>query len=160
LKLSDLAKCAYAIAFFGAMPVDTGAMEIYGSEPIIHMDNGMVVDVVRRGGGGGGGHRGGGGHHVGGGHHGGHYGGGHHGGGGGVNRPAHPINRPGIAHPSHPIAGWNRPYRWRPGGAIAAGAAIGFLGAAAVTWATPPYAGLCWYYTDETRRHGFWDYCP
>jgi len=55
-----------------------------------------------------------------------------------------------------------RPYRWAPGGAIAAGAAIrlhrrrhgGRLGAPAAQ------AGLCWYYTDATQRQGFWDTCP
>jgi hypothetical protein len=53
-------------------------------------------------------------------------------------------------------------YRWGPGGAIAAGAAIGFVSAAAAaTWASaPPQPGLCWYYTDASRRNGFWDVCP
>jgi hypothetical protein len=58
---------------------------------------------------------------------------------------------------------WARPgsYRWGPGGAIAAGAAIGFLAAgAAVAYGTPPAPGMCWYYTDPTRTQGFWDYCP
>lgn len=58
---------------------------------------------------------------------------------------------------------WVRPgYRWRPGGAIAAGAAIGFVAAAtAAAWAGPPPGpGLCWYYTDPTRTQGFWDVCP
>jgi hypothetical protein len=62
-----------------------------------------------------------------------------------------------------PRGGWyGRPgwYRWNPGGAIAAGAALGFLTAATVSWATPPQPGLCWYYTDQTRRAGFWDACP
>jgi hypothetical protein len=58
--------------------------------------------------------------------------------------------------------GWNRTYTWLPGGAIAAGAAIGFIAAGtAVAWAPPaPYPGLCWYYTDATQRNGFWDSCP
>jgi hypothetical protein len=59
--------------------------------------------------------------------------------------------------------GWARPaYRWGPGGAIAAGAAIGFVAAAtAATWAGPaPGPGLCWYYTDPGRTQGFWDACP
>ena len=52
-----------------------------------------------------------------------------------------------------------RPYRWAPGGAIAAGAAIGVIAAGtAVAWAPPP--GLCWYYTDQTQRNGFCDTCP
>jgi hypothetical protein len=60
--------------------------------------------------------------------------------------------------------GWARPgwYRWGPGGAIAAGAAIGFVtAAAAVAWAgAAPGPGLCWYYTDPSRTQGFWDACP
>jgi hypothetical protein len=58
---------------------------------------------------------------------------------------------------------WVRPgYRWRPGGAIAAGAAIGFVTAAtAVVWAgAAPGPNLCWYYTDSSRQQGFWDACP
>ena len=59
--------------------------------------------------------------------------------------------------------GWARPgwYRWGPGGAIAAGAAIGVLAAgAAVAYAgQPPAPGLCWYYTDPGYRAGFWDAC-
>jgi len=60
--------------------------------------------------------------------------------------------------------GWARPgrYGWPVGGAIAAGAAIGFVTAAtAVAWAgAAPAPGLCWYYTDPSRTQGFWDYCP
>src|SRR3984885_10125030 len=50
-------------------------------------------------------------------------------------RPVHPIARPGVrpgvrpVHPiSRPVRPWGRPpyYSWRPGGAIAAGAALGF----------------------------------
>jgi hypothetical protein len=58
---------------------------------------------------------------------------------------------------------WGRGYRWAPGGAIAAGAAIGFVVAAsAAAYATtrPPAPGLCWYYTDPSQRSGFWDVCP
>ncbi|MHC6154629.1 hypothetical protein ACVSQB_22885 [Bradyrhizobium elkanii] len=61
-------------------------------------------------------------------------------------------------------AGWARPgwYRWPVGGAIAAGAAIGFVTAAsAAAWAgAAPAPGMCWYYTDPSRTQGFWDYCP
>ncbi len=55
-----------------------------------------------------------------------------------------------------------RPYRWAPGGAIAAGAAIGFIAAGTtVAWAPPPpQPGLCWYYTDASQQQGFWDTCP
>jgi hypothetical protein len=67
------------------------------------------------------------------------------------------VVRPGV--------GWARPcwYRWGPGGAIAAGAAIGFIaaaGAAAYATSAAPAPGMCWYYTDPYRRSGFWDYCP
>jgi len=59
---------------------------------------------------------------------------------------------------------WARPgwYRWPVGGAIAAGAAVGFVTAAsAAAWAgAPPAPGMCWYYTDASRTQGFWDYCP
>src|SRR6185312_13986347 len=59
--------------------------------------------------------------------------------------------------------GWARPgyYHWPRGGAIAAGAAIGFVTAAtAVAWAgAAPAPGMCWYYTDPSRTQGFWDYC-
>ncbi|MEK9283031.1 hypothetical protein MTR72_25950 [Bradyrhizobium sp. ISRA442] len=60
--------------------------------------------------------------------------------------------------------GWARPgwYRWPAGGAIAAGAALGFVTAAsAAAWAgVAPAAGMCWYYTDPSRTQAFWDYCP
>jgi hypothetical protein len=59
---------------------------------------------------------------------------------------------------------WARPgwYRWPAGGAIAAGAALGFVTAAtAVAWAgAAPAPGMCWYYTDPSRTQGFWDACP
>jgi hypothetical protein len=70
------------------------------------------------------------------------------------------VVRPGVGRPG----GWVRPahYRWRPGGAIAAGAAIGFVTAAtAAAWAgSPPAPGYCWYYSDPGRTQGFWDVCP
>lgn len=62
------------------------------------------------------------------------------------------------------VGGWRRPaaYWWRPGAAVAAGAALGFVTAAAATaWAgTPPDPNYCWYYTDAARTQGFWDACP
>jgi len=62
------------------------------------------------------------------------------------------------------VGRWARPanYWWRPGGAVAAGAAIGFVTAAtAYAWAgAPPSPGMCWYYTDASRTNGFWDACP
>ncbi len=77
--------------------------------------------------------------------------------GGAVVRPG--VVRPGVVRPG----GWVRPahYYWRPGGAIAAGAAIGVVGAAAAAaWAgAPPAPGYCWYYTDPSQRQGFWDVC-
>jgi hypothetical protein len=60
--------------------------------------------------------------------------------------------------------GWARPgnYWWRPGGAVVAGAAIGFVAAAtAASWAgAAPGPNMCWYYTDPSRTQGFWDACP
>jgi hypothetical protein len=79
--------------------------------------------------------------------------------GGGVRRAA-------VVRPGWRGAGvrWARPggYWWRPGGAVAAGAAIGFVTAAtAVAWAgAAPAANMCWYYTDQSRTQGFWDACP
>ena len=59
---------------------------------------------------------------------------------------------------------WVRPsdYWWIAGGAIAAGAAIGYLTSVqAAAWASnPPGPGYCWYYTDPARTSGFWDTCP
>jgi hypothetical protein len=109
-----------------------------------------------------------GGHGGHGGYHGGHnaYHGGHnvYHGGGNVYRGGHNVYRGG--HNTVVVGGrgaWGRGYRWAPGGAIAAGAAIGFVAAAsAAAYATtrPPAPGLCWYYTDPSQRSGFWDVCP
>jgi len=75
--------------------------------------------------------------------------------------PARPESIP-VAKPPVAVGGWARPgwYHWAPGGAIAAGAALGFVTAATATWATPPQPGLCWYYTDPSQQDGFWDACP
>ena len=90
--------------------------------------------------------------HVNGGYHGGP---GYHGGG---------VHRAGVGYHGGVYRGaWvGRPYRWAPGGAIAAGAAIGVIAyGASVAWAPPPpQPGLCWYYTDPSQRNGFWDTCP
>jgi len=68
-----------------------------------------------------------------------------------------------IVAPVAPVR-WARPahYWWRPAGAIAAGAAIGFVTAAtAASWAgAAPGPGMCWYYSDPSYRTGFWDVCP
>ena len=78
----------------------------------------------------------------------------------GIGHPYRPGIRPGYGY-RH---GWRRPhYHWRPGAAIAAGAAIGFLtagAAAAVAASAAPSPGLCWYYTNPARTTGFWDQCP
>jgi hypothetical protein len=134
----------------------------------------IEVRVAR--GGGGGRHMGGGGRHMG--------GGGRHVAGGGMayHRGGAVVGRRGGAAYRHTAVvgrrgnvvvrnravvvgrgGWARPgwYGWPRGGAIAAGAAIGFVTAAtAAAWAgPPPSAGMCWYYTDPSRTQGFWDYC-
>lgn len=81
-----------------------------------------------------------------------------------VVRPGRPGVRPPVVRPGRPghYGNWRRSYRWRPGSAIAAGAAIGFLGAAAAAsyYGQPPEPGLCWYYTNPSRTAGFWDVCP
>ncbi len=72
-----------------------------------------------------------------------------------------PGYRPGIRPGYGPR--YVRPaYRWGPGGAIAAGAALGFVAAGtAAAWAgAAPAPGYCWYYTDPSRTQGFWDVCP
>jgi hypothetical protein len=84
-------------------------------------------------------------------------------------RGAAAVSRTAVVGPRGNVAvvrrgGWARPgwYGWPAGGAIAAGAALGFVAAAtAVAWAgAAPAPGMCWYYTDMTRTQGFWDYCP
>lgn len=76
------------------------------------------------------------------------------------------VRRTTVVRPGYRGGGvrWVRPtgYWWRPGGAIAAGAAIGFVGAAtAAAWAgAAPGPNMCWYYTDSSRTQGFWDACP
>lgn len=83
-----------------------------------------------------------------------------------VARPRYPAPgwRGGYYRPGGIYGGWRRPYYgWAPGGAIAAGAAIGVLGAAAAAAyasSAAPAPGLCWYYTDATYESGFWDNCP
>jgi len=73
------------------------------------------------------------------------------------------VRRGAVARPGVRAGRWVRPanYYWRPGGAIAAGAAIGVVTAAtAAAWAgAPPGPGYCWYYTDPSRTKGFWDVC-
>jgi hypothetical protein len=72
-----------------------------------------------------------------------------------------PGYRPGVRPGYGPR--YARPaYRWGPGGAIAAGAALGFVAAGtAAAWAgAAPAPGYCWYYTDPSRTQGFWDACP
>lgn len=78
------------------------------------------------------------------------------------------VVRPPYVRPVRPIVpvrpAWVRPpsYWWHPGMAILSGAAIGAISAsAAAAWAgRPPAPGYCWYYTDASKRQGFWDVCP
>jgi hypothetical protein len=84
--------------------------------------------------------------------------------GGGVAWHGGAVVRPGWHGGGVRWGGWARPsrYWWGAGGAIAAGAAIGFVSAAAAaSWAgAAPGPGLCWYYTDPSQTNGFWDACP
>lgn len=149
-----------AIALSGFSPPQAGAIEMQGSNPAAHLNDGLISKayiahrgVTRVGPRGGVYHRGGtyrgyGGYRGGYGYHGGAYRGyGYHGG----------VYRGGY------YGGWARPggYWWPSGGAIAAGAAIGVLaaGAAAAYAGRPPAPGLCWYYTNPSYRSGFWDAC-
>jgi hypothetical protein len=152
MNSSNLAKAAALAALLVSPPLEAGAMEIVaGPTQAAQLNHGFVqsVVIVR-----------------------GPHGGAYAGRPGGVHayRPGY---RPGyhgyVGHPGYrPVypgyAGWARPgwYHWGPGGAIAAGAAIGFVGAAAAAaWApAPPAPGLCWYYTDPSQHNGFWDACP
>ncbi len=158
---------AAAVAALLLSPIEAGALEfVGGASPAAHAGDGMIQTVQHR--------------HVGHAHvnvnnvhvhgrpgyHPGYHGAvhpGYHPGYRPGYRPGVPGYRPGAV--VGPRAVWvGRPgwYRWAPGGAIAAGAAIGFVGAAAaMAWAPPPpQPGLCWYYTDPSRTQGFWDACP
>jgi len=77
--------------------------------------------------------------------------------------PGRAYYRPGYRHGPVVIGPGFRPTNpwWTPGGAIAAGAAIGVISAAAAAaWAgQPPGPNYCWYYTDPSRQQGFWDVC-
>ncbi len=159
---SSLVKSAcVAIALSGFSPPQAGAIEIQGSNPSAQLSDGMILKAYIA-------HRGatavgprGGVYHRGGtvgGYRGGAYRGGVY--RGGVYRGGYGY-RGGVYRGGY--GGWARPgwYRWGPGGAIAAGAAIGVLAAgAAIAYAgQPPAPGLCWYYTDPSYRAGFWDAC-
>jgi hypothetical protein len=151
---SSLVKSAcVAIALSGFSPPQAGAVEmLQGPDPTAQLSDGLISKVVVY-------HRGatyrgprGGVYHRGGAYAGVPYRGGvYH---GGAYRGPYRYGAYG---------GWARPgwYRWAPGGAIAAGAAIGVLAAgAAVAYAgAAPGPGLCWYYTDPSYRNGFWDRC-
>jgi hypothetical protein len=154
---SSLVKIAcVAIALSGFSPPQAGAIELLGSNPSAQLSEGMISKayiahrgVTRVGPRGGVYHRGG---TVGG------YGGYR---GGGVYRGGYGYRGGGVYRGGY--GGWARPgwYRWGPGGAIAAGAAVGVLaaGAAAAYAGAAPAPGLCWYYTDPSYRNGFWDAC-
>jgi hypothetical protein len=163
------------------------AMEAYGAGAAVsQLDDGLLVQARAARGGvrhGGGIHRGGGARHGGmrdGTHRGGFNRGGYahrgnfHGANRNINRNVNRninrnvnrnVTRNVNRHVYRAGAGGNwsrRGYWWPVGGAVAAGAAIGFVSAAAAaSWAgAAPGSNLCWYYTDPSRRRGFWDVCP
>jgi hypothetical protein len=167
----------FALALIGFNAPEADAIEIIGgSGASVHLSDGLISTVAA--------HRGAGGGHRGGAHRpAGRPASGHrppaHRPGGGHRPPVHrppahrppvhrpPVHRPPVPRPPvvvRPGGVWARPgwYGWPAGGAIAAGAAIGFVTAAsAAAWAgAPPQPGLCWYYTDPSRHQGFWDACP
>ena len=186
MRLTPLARNAFlGVSLFCLGLPDAEAIEIF-APPVLaaHLDDGMIT--LARAGRGGGGMR-----HHGGGRAGMHRGGMHHRPGGAhrppggmhgnvnrnlnrnvnrninrnvnrnINRNVNRnINRVGVGH----WGSWARPgrYWWPVGGAVAAGAAMGWISAAAAaSWAgAAPGPGLCWYYTDPSRRAGFWDACP
>jgi hypothetical protein len=168
----------FALALAGLIAPDANAIEIFtGASSASPMGDGLITHAQVR-------TRGGGPRH-GGGHRGGTHGGALHGGArtaGGAHRAHVNVNRNISRNATRNVnrnvhrygyrgghgyrgavvwagrPGW---YSWAPGGAVAAGAALGFVTAAtAAAWAgAPPEPGLCWYYTDPSRRHGFWDVC-
>ena len=143
---SSLVKSAcVAIALSGFCPPEAGAIEMHGSNPSGQLSDGLISKAYIA-------------------HRGGTVAGRPYGGGvyrGGVYRGGYGYHGGGVYRGGY--GGWARPgwYRWGPGGAIAAGAAVGVLaaGAAAVYAGSPPAPGLCWYYTDPSYRQGFWDAC-
>jgi hypothetical protein len=156
---SSLVKSAcVAIALLGFSAPQAGAIEMQGSNPTAQLNDGLISKAYMV-------HRGatavgprGGVYHRGGTAVGGYHGGAYR---GGVYRGGYGYHGGGVYRGGY--GGWARPgwYRWGPGGAIAAGAAVGVLaaGAAAVYAGSPPAPGLCWYYTDPSYRQGFWDAC-
>ena len=155
--------CAAATLTVLAAP-QAQALDVMSGAGAARLDDGMIAKafVARRGGGAyhGGvyhGPRGGTYYHGGGVYRGGAYRGGVY--RGGVYRGG--VYRGYGYHPGY--GGWARPgwYGWPAGGAIAAGAAIGVIGAAAAASyaGAPPAPGLCWYYTTPARTQGFWDAC-
>jgi hypothetical protein len=154
-----------------------GAIEMYGlGAGATQLDNGPVIMVrAARGGGArhGGVHRGGGMRHGSGVNRGGYnrgayaHRGNFHGANRYANRNAHRNVYRNVNRNVYRAGGWGnwaRPgrYYWPVGGAVAAGAALGFVSAAAAaSWAgAAPGPNLCWYYTDPSRQQGFWDACP
>ena len=72
------------------------------------------------------------------------------------------VVRPGprayVGRPVVVVRPWvRRPYY----GELVAGIALGTIVAVAVANAMPPppEPGLCWYWTNPGRTHGYWDYC-
>ncbi|MDJ1156711.1 hypothetical protein QNA08_00410 [Chelatococcus sp. SYSU_G07232] len=95
-------------------------------------------------------------------------------------RPGGPVMRPpaAVARPVRPPAAVGRPVGrvYRPGavvvrpvprvrpwywGAAVAGVTVGAITAVAVAGAAPapPDPSLCWFWTDNSRARGYWDYC-
>jgi hypothetical protein len=156
---SGLVKSAcVAITLSGLSAPDARAVEmVQGLDPSAGLNQGLISRVVEI-------NRGpAGGVHV----HGAYGGGVYRGPRGGVYGHG-PVYRGGVYHGGgwgggYGYGGWARPgwYHWGPGGAIAAGAALGVLatGAAIAYAGQPPAPGLCWYYTDPSYRQGFWDAC-
>jgi hypothetical protein len=57
----------------------------------------------------------------------------------------------------HYVKRWNRRPHY---GSVVAGVALGtIIGVAAAGVAPPPRGNLCWYWSDLSKRSGYWDYC-
>jgi hypothetical protein len=84
-----------------------------------------------------------------------------------VNRPPHVSNRPPVNRNVNRNVNVNRsvhiharPWGWRPYyGVVVAGVALGTV-LAVTSVPAAPAPNLCWYWSDQTKTRGYWDYCP
>ena len=70
------------------------------------------------------------------------------------------VRPPRIRKPRRVIRRWNIPRR-RYFGTVIGGITLGTVIAVAIigTAPKPPSPGLCWYWADDKRTHGYWYHC-